>query len=189
MEFIWDGCGGIVVEAEAYAEHGDAACHTFFRPSARRFVADAEPGAAYVYINYGIHWLTNVLIKGGPVNGFVLLRALKPTLGIDLMRARRSKERLTDLCSGPGKLSAALGIGVADHGSSLVSSPERGFFPCAQPVEVIADVRIGISSATTLPWRFLATGSEFVSVKPRAGKETRPPRPGPAKKKTWNDPS
>ena len=171
MEFHWDGCAGIVVETEAYAEQGDAACHTFFRPSARKFVAESEPGTAYVYLNYGMYWLTNVLVKGGPVSGFVLIRALEPVAGIELMRQRRRKERLTDLCSGPGKLSAAFGIGAAHHGINLVTpqTPHRGFFRGQTPPEVITDVRIGISSATDLPWRFLAADSSFVSVKPRSG--------------------
>jgi len=174
MEFVWDGCGGIIVETEAYAETGDAACHTFFRPSARRFVSEAEPGTAYIYLNYGMYWLTNVLVKGGSVNGFVLIRALEPTIGIDLMRQRRGKDRLTDLCSGPGKLSAALGIGSGHHGTSLTGSPDRGFLPRTTQIEVAADVRIGISSATDLPWRFLAAGSEYVSVKPRGAVRQSP---------------
>jgi len=173
-EFVWDGCGGIVVETEAYAETGDAACHTFFRPSARRFVSEAEPGTADVYLNYGMYWLTNVLVKGGSVNGFVLIRALQPTVGIDLMRQRRGEDRLTDLCSGPGKLSAALGIGSGHHGTSLTGSPDRGFLPGKTQVEVNADVRIGISSATDLPWRFLAAGSDYVSIKPRGAVRQNP---------------
>ncbi len=173
MEFVWNGCGGIVVEAEAYADRDDPACHTFFRPSARRFVSESSPGTAYVYLNYGMHWLTNVLVKGGPVNGFVLIRALQPTRGIAEMRERRGKDRLIDLCSGPGKLSAALGIAGTHHGASLVDSAECGFFPAANPPTVVSGVRIGISSGVDLPWRFLAAGSEFVSVKPR-GEERQP---------------
>ena len=77
---------------------------------ARRFVESYDAGASYVYLNYGMYWLTNVLIKDGASNGFVLLRALRPDRGIALMKERRSKEKLTDLCSGPGKLSMAFGI-------------------------------------------------------------------------------
>ncbi len=169
MEFVWNGCGGIVVEAEAYADRDDPACHTFFRPSARRFVSESSPGTAYVYLNYGMHWLTNVLVKGGPANGFVLIRALQPTRGIAEMRERRGKDRLVDLCSGPGKLSAALGIGATHHGASLVDSVSDGFFPGPAGIQVVSCVRIGISTGVDLPWRFLAAGSEFVSVKPRGG--------------------
>jgi DNA-3-methyladenine glycosylase len=168
--FSWDGCSGVVVETEAYAEVGDAACHTFSRPSARRFVAEHDAGTAYVYLNYGVHWLTNVLVKGPERSGFVLLRALRPSSGIPFMRRRRGKERIEDLCSGPGKLSAALGIGRPDHGACLVSDPDRGFFsvPASPPPDIVTDRRVGISAATALPWRFLERDSPFVSVKPRS---------------------
>ncbi len=162
----WKGCSGVIVETEAYAEHGDEACHTFFRPSARKFVADHDAGAAYVYLNYGMYWLTNVLIKDGASNGFVLIRALEPRDGLEIMRQRRSKERTRDLCSGPGKLSMALGITGTDHGRTLVEDPQIGFAHGSEP-EVIADVRIGISKSIHVPWRFLAKDSEFVSVKPQ----------------------
>tara|TARA_R110002096_G_scaffold54517_17_gene140638 strand:- start:10889 stop:11479 length:591 start_codon:yes stop_codon:yes gene_type:complete len=165
--FTWNGCSGIVVETEAYAEHGDEACHTFFRPSARQFVESKPTGTAYIYLNYGMYWLSNVLIKGGPSNGFVLIRALEPLEGIPKMQKRRNKERLTDLCSGPGKLSMALGISGEDHGRSFVRSSKRGFFtPANQPPKVEADVRIGISKAVDLRWRFLAKDSPYVSVPP-----------------------
>src|SRR3989442_1494671 len=80
-ELVWNECAGIVVETEAYAALDDEACHTFMRPSAREFVARHEPGAAYVYLNYGMHWLLNVLVKNGAQEGFVLFRALHPTRG------------------------------------------------------------------------------------------------------------
>src|SRR5438105_3981967 len=115
-ELVWKKCAGVIVETEAYAEHGDEACHTFMRPSARKFIASHDAGAAYVYINYGMHWLLNVLVKGecsGGTNGFVLIRAIEPTRGIALMRRRRfpnavhskTEPPLRALCSGPGKLS------------------------------------------------------------------------------------
>jgi len=190
MEFTWEGCSGIIVETEAYAEVGDAACHTFFRPSARRFVRGQDAGTAYVYLNYGVHWLTNVLVKSDSGSGFVLLRALVPISGIDTMRCRRAKDRLTDLCSGPGKLSAALGIAGSAHGSCLVSQPDRGFSAGAdhQPPDIVADLRIGISADIALPWRFLARDSPFVSVKPRCAsagpgnppiRRSRPRSPSP----------
>lgn len=166
--FTWNGCSGIIVETEAYAEHGDEACHTFFRPSARQFVETNPAGTAYVYLNYGMYWLSNVLVKDGPSNGFVLIRALEPLEGISKMQKRRKKERAIDLCSGPGKLSMALGIQGDDHGRSLVRSNQRGFLnPGSQPAEVEDDVRIGISKAVDLRWRFLAKGSPFVSVPPK----------------------
>lgn len=191
VEFVWNGCGGLIVETEAYADEGDPACHTMFRPSARRFVEASAPGTAYVYLNYGMHWLTNVLVKGGPRNGFVLIRALQPTRGLPEMRLRRRKEHLKDLCSGPGKLSAALGINAALHGTSLLHSPHGGLFQSQASPGIASCVRIGISCAVDLPWRFLAADSEFVSVKPRAAKLPRrtpsipgSPRPDQPKPKT-----
>jgi DNA-3-methyladenine glycosylase len=171
--FCWDGAGGIVVETEAYAEFGDEACHTFSRPSARRFIEHHPAGSAYVYLNYGVHWLTNVLIKNGQANGFVLFRALAPTQGLPAMRTRRGKEHAADLCSGPGKLSQALGIHGIHHGESLVASPERAFLPAPAdaPVLVLATgPRIGISKSAHLLWRFGWAGSPHLSTPfPKAG--------------------
>ncbi len=165
-ELIWDGCGGIIVETEAYSEVGDEACHTFARPSARAFVAAHAAGAAYIYFNYGMYWLLNVLVKGGSEDGFVLLRALEPTRGLDLMRQRRRTDKLTALCSGPGKLAQAIGATGSEHGIDLCAGPERCFLARQTPVEVITDVRIGISKAAHLPWRFLAKENPHLSIRP-----------------------
>ena len=119
-ELRWDDKSGIVVETEAYAEHGDEACHTFSRKGARQFVEDKQAGAAYVYLNYGMYWLSNVLIKGEQGNGFVLIRSLRPVEGLSKMSRRRNRERPEDLCSGPGKLSRAVDIHGELHGSSFV---------------------------------------------------------------------
>ncbi len=172
-ELVWNRCAGIVVEVEAYAEEGDEACHTFHRPSARVFIARHDAGAAYVYMNYGVHWLLNVLVKGR-TSGFVLIRALEPTRGIPAMQRRRGAAaalRPQDLCSGPGKLAQALGVTGRDHGRDLCSGCAVGFRPAATPAIVEADVRIGISKAAHLPWRFLSEGSPFVSV--RAGRPVK----------------
>ena len=172
-ELVWNECAGIIVETEAYAALNDEACHTFARPSARAFVEKHRAGDAYVYFNYGMHWLLNVLVKGGAEDGFVLLRALEPTRGLDEMQCRRSVKRksasskATALCSGPGKLAMALAVDGRDHGRDLCSTDEIGFREPPQTIEVAIDVRIGISKAAHLPWRFLAHGSEFLSVKPR----------------------
>ena len=172
-ELVWKKCAGIVVETEAYcAGDEDPACHTFSRPSAREFVARHRAGAAYVYFNYGMYWLLNVLTKDGPRDGFVLFRALEPTRGLDLMRRRREAHRRSPLahprhlCSGPGKLALALGVNGRDHGRDLCRTSGIGFLPRPRPVEVIADGRIGISRAKELPWRFTLKGSDHVSVKP-----------------------
>ena len=170
----WKHCAGIIVETEAYSAVDDEACHTFARPSARAFIAAHRPGAAYVYFNYGMHWMLNVLVKGGAEDGFVLIRAIEPTRGIHLMIRRRfpdaapEAQPLRALCSGPGKLASALGVDCRDHGRDLCRPGSSiGFFMPKHPVNVIADIRIGISKAAHLPWRFLAADSPFVSVKPR----------------------
>ncbi len=172
-ELFWGECAGVVVETEAYAAVGDEASHAFFRPSTRAFMAGNPPGSAYVYFNYGVHWMLNVLVKGNdleedsPENGIVLIRAAEPLRGVALMRERRGRESLRDLCSGPGKLTCAFGITGADHCLDLTKG-NAGFRPRGGLVEVETDERIGISRSTHLPWRFLLKGSPFVSV--RAGK-------------------
>jgi DNA-3-methyladenine glycosylase len=175
-ELVWNECAGIIVETEAYAALGDEAAHTFSRPSARAFVANHQPGAAYVYFNYGMYWLLNVLVKGGSHDGFVLFRAIEPTRGIELMTQRRRAHRNSPiahpraLCSGPGKLTIALGVTGQDHGRDLCAEPAIGFRPRAGNVQVQSDVRIGISKAAHFPWRFLLRGSPFVSALPRRKK-------------------
>lgn len=167
-ELHWERCSGIIVETEAYAALGDEACHTFLRRGAQKFVDANPPGTAYIYLNYGIHWLLNVLIKGD-MDGFVLIRALEPRAGVPLMQERRKLEGETKLCSGPGKLTQALAIPPTFHGSSLCHDERKSFRarPSDAPVPgVVSDVRIGISRAADLPWRFLAEGSRFVSRAP-----------------------
>lgn len=167
MELVWRGCSGIIVETEAYAAEGDAACHTMSRPSARAFVRERSPGAAYVYLNYGRYWLFNLLVKGGAQDGLVLVRALEPRAGLAMMQERRGREALAALCSGPGKLGEALGLTGADHGTQVVGrgrAPGCGLRAGGWSGEVVADTRIGITRAVDLPWRFLAAGSPFVSV-------------------------
>jgi DNA-3-methyladenine glycosylase len=170
-ELVWQGCAGRIVETEAYAALGDEACHTFTRPSALAFIARHPPGTAYVYLNYGMYWLLNVLVKGGTDDGFVLIRALEPIRGIRLMQTRRfprsaNPRPLKDLCSGPGKLSIALGVDGRDHGRNLCDDRRLGFRQNGSTsTKWVSDVRVGISKAAQLPWRFLAEGSSFVSVK------------------------
>lgn len=167
---------GIVVETEAYSVADDEACHTFARPGARAFVADHPAGTAYVYLNYGMYWLLNVLVKGGAEDGFVLIRALEPTCGLAAMRVRRKTADPLALCSGPGKLTRAMAITGADHGIDLCARPGRSFRGRRRPVAITTDVRIGISRATALPWRYLLRGSRFVSVGIKA--TASPARPG-----------
>jgi DNA-3-methyladenine glycosylase len=156
------------VETEAYSVLDDEACHTFMRPSSRKFVAEHPPGTAYVYLNYGMYWLLNVLVKGGREDGFVLIRAVEPREGVELMQARRKMLDVRKLCSGPGKLAQAFEITGADHGRDLCAGEEIGFRAGRKKARVIEDVRVGISRSAQLPWRFLLEGSAGVSV--RAGR-------------------
>jgi DNA-3-methyladenine glycosylase len=164
-QLIWGSCAGIVVECEAYLVEGDEASHTFSRPSAREFVRHNRPGTAYVYFNYGVHWMLNVLVKGGPRDGLILIRALEPRAGIGLMRQRRGVEEIRRLCSGPGKLTQALAITKRYHEIDLCLDPRHSFHSRPdKEVEVVTDPRIGISRAKNFPWRFTLRGSPFVSV-------------------------
>lgn len=170
---LWNGCGGVIVETEAYAQFGDEACHTFVRTQARAFVIDQPAGTIYTYLNYGVHWLFNVLTKSDAGNGFVLIRALQPTIGTDTMYQRRGRDRMKDLCSGPGKLTQALAIGPESHGTSITRRTRPGENVCGiyhekgssqnPPIKVVADKRIGITKAADYPWRFLLADNKFVS--------------------------
>ena len=115
-ELVWGKTAGRIVETEAYAEHNDQASHTFLRQGAREFIKMNPAGTLYVYLNYGVHWLLNFLVKGEITNGFVLIRALEPTDGRALMTQRRATRADRNLCSGPGKLTQALAIDWAFHG-------------------------------------------------------------------------
>lgn len=162
-ELIWGDCSGIVVEVEAYAAIDDEAAHTFTRPSARSFIERNKAGAAYVYFSYGNHWMLNVLVKGDS-NGFVLFRAIEPRRGVKIMKRRRGVEELRELCSGPGKLTQALGITDRHHEMDLCADPRHCFVLDPQVTfDAVADKRIGISRSTHLPWRFTLRGNPFVS--------------------------
>jgi DNA-3-methyladenine glycosylase len=128
------------------------------------------PGTAYVYLNYGVHWMLNVLVKGGSQDGIILIRALEPIRGIPIMQQRRGQTNLHSLCSGPGKLTQALGITGTDHGVDLCGG-RVGFKARRDRVEVITDVRIGINRSVHLPWRFVRKDCRFVSVRPKGVEE------------------
>ena len=157
----------MIVETEAYNAINDEACHTFIRPSTRAFIERNKAGAAYVYFNYGMHWMLNVLVKGD-ANGFVLIRALEPRTGIERMKKRRKLDDVKHLCSGPGKLTQALGITDRQHEMDLCADSRHCFASNAKArlrrVDVVADKRIGISRSAHLPWRFTLRGSPFVSA-------------------------
>jgi DNA-3-methyladenine glycosylase len=167
VELIWGECSGIIVEVEAYAATDDEAAHTFTRPSARSFIERNKAGAAYVYFNYGVHWMLNVLVKGD-ANGFVLIRALEPRRGIELMKKRRAVDDIRQLCSGPGKVTQAFGITGRHHEMDLCFEPHHCFISnWRAKFDVVADKRVGISRSAHLPWRFTLRASQFVSRAPR----------------------
>ena len=171
LDLVWGPCHGRIVETEAYSAIGDEACHTFSRKSTREFLKRHAPGTAYVYLNYGMHWLFNVLVKGGggDQDGFVLFRALEPTAGLARMRRRRGNATDRALCAGPGRLTQALGIDERVHGRDLCGSGTHGIVESKSPKPaVLADLRIGITRSAELPWRFLAADSPFVSVRATA---------------------
>jgi DNA-3-methyladenine glycosylase len=155
---------GVIVETESYHAE-DPACHAFNGQTRRNEVLFGPPGHAYVYFSYGIHSLLNFVAEPEGDAAAVLIRALEPTLGIDLMRERRGLERSEDLCSGPGKLTQALGIGLDLNGASLTTGPikvlaREGHWRGSR---IVTAPRIGISRAQDLPWRFCAAGSRCVS--------------------------
>jgi DNA-3-methyladenine glycosylase len=158
------GTAGIIVETEAY-DVTDPACHAYIGRTPRNEVLFGEPGRVYVYLSYGIHSLLNFVAEPEGEAAAVLIRALEPVAGIDIMRARRGIERLEDLCSGPGKLTEALAIGLDLNGVSLADGPieVRGREPGWADPTIVTAPRIGITKAVEHPWRFCVAGSRFVS--------------------------
>jgi DNA-3-methyladenine glycosylase len=162
-------CAGVIVETEAYHD-SEPACHAFVGLTPRTQTLFGPPGHAYVYRSYGIHALLNAVCEPPGVGAAVLIRALQPVAGVELMVARRGVSSVRELCSGPGKLTEALGISLADNGCELLRGPVVLSAPPAawRAVEVSVDTRIGITKAAELPWRFCATGSRFLSRPVRA---------------------
>jgi DNA-3-methyladenine glycosylase len=155
------GVGGVIVEVEAY-HHTDPAAHSFRGPTPRNSVMFGPPGFAYVYRSYGIHWCVNFVCEETGSASAVLIRALQPTHGIAAMRRRRGLHDERSLCSGPGKLTQALGITMAHNELPLDAPPIVLHARLAKP-EVIAGVRIGITKAVDLPWRYGLKDSKFLS--------------------------
>lgn len=155
------GVGGTIVEVEAYAPD-DPASHSYGGPTARNGSMFGPPGRAYVYRSYGIHRCFNVVCGPEGVGAAVLVRALAPTCGLEAMRRRRGVEDVRLLCAGPGRLTEALGIELAHDGLPLDREPFELVVPPA-PVDVAAGVRVGITRAAGLPWRYVLRGSPFVS--------------------------
>jgi DNA-3-methyladenine glycosylase len=187
----YEGLAGTIVETEAYHE-SEPACHAFVGVTPRTRTLFDEPGIAYVYRSYGIHALLNAVCEPAGVGAAVLIRALEPLVGIEEMRMRRGRVREDELCSGPGKLTQALGIELSQNGTSLLDGPVRIRVgdrdeaaeggdarrrPLGRPAVAVGDPlalaggevalevgpRIGIAKAVDLPWRFCVAGNPNVS--------------------------
>jgi DNA-3-methyladenine glycosylase len=156
-----DGVGGVIVEAEAYDQE-DPASHGFRGRTTRNRSMFGPPGHAYVYRSYGIHWCLNLVCEEEGVAAAVLVRALHPTDGLDRMRARRGAEDLRLLCSGPGKLSQALGV-TGEHDGLPLDRPPFQLLGARTPAEVVCGPRIGITAAADRLWRYGLVGSPFLS--------------------------
>lgn len=153
-----DGVGGVIVETEAY--HGDdPASHSFRGETLRNRAMFGPPARSYVYRSYGIHWCLNFVCADA---GAVLIRAVEPRFGIDLMRERRGMDDERRLCSGPGRLAQALGIDLRLNDRPLDRLPFEVDLAAAE-APVVTGPRIGISRAADLPWRFGLAGSPFLS--------------------------
>jgi DNA-3-methyladenine glycosylase len=168
---------GVIVETEAYHE-SEPACHAFVGLTPRTRILFGPPGRAYVYRSYGIHALLNAVCEPEGVGAAVLIRALEPLEGIEAMRARRAlggvgigtPMRDEDLCSGPGKLTQALGIELSENGGDLHDGPvrilprepDRSEIGQHEP-EIVESTRVGITKAVELPWRFSVAGNRHVS--------------------------
>jgi len=156
-----DGVGGRIVEVEAY-DHEDPASHGYRGRTQRNASMFGPPGNAYVYRSYGIHWCLNLVCEGEGIANAVLVRALEPTHGLDLMRKRRGLDDPRLLCSGPGRLCQALAV-TREHDGLALDRPPFELLEAEGPVEVVSGPRIGITRAVELPWRFAESGSRFLS--------------------------
>jgi DNA-3-methyladenine glycosylase len=155
------GVGGIIVELEAY-HHTEPAAHSFNGPTPRNSVMFGPPGFVYVYRSYGIHWCINFVCEKAGSASAVLIRALQPTHGIPAMRRRRGLQDEKSLCSGPGRLTEALGI-THQHNALALDEPPFALHARVGTSDIVTGVRIGITKAAELPWRYGLKGSKFLS--------------------------
>lgn len=167
-KLLHKGVGGIIVETEAYNTN-DPAAHVYLgRRTERNKVMFGPPGRAYVYFTYGMHYLLNIVCEEEGKGAGVLIRALEPTDGIDQMLDRRAPVRsISDLCNGPGKLAAALGIDLSDYGKPVFQGSLKIYSRSSdwQKPKIVATPRIGIRVGTRRKWRYCAADSRFLSRK------------------------
>jgi DNA-3-methyladenine glycosylase len=166
---LYERRGGVIVETESY-EAGDPACHAYVGLTERTRVLFGPPGYAYVYLSYGIHSLLNAVAEPEGEAAAVLIRAMEPTHGVEEMRTRRGGKPDLDLCSGPGKLTEALGIDLSANEADLTRDPFQLTAPVGDPPAIVSGPRIGITKAVDRPWRFSAVANPYVS-------RPRPPIP------------
>jgi DNA-3-methyladenine glycosylase len=156
-----DGVGGPIVELEAY-DHEDPAAHGFRGKTERNASMFGPPGRAYVYRSYGIHWCLNFVCEDLGVANAVLIRALEPTHGLDLMRSRRGMENDRLLCAGPGRLCQALAV-TREHDGLALDEPPFELYARDHEPELAVGPRVGITKAKEKPWRYGLAGSRFLS--------------------------
>jgi len=168
---------GRIVETEAYLGDEDPASHSFRGRTPRNAAMFGPPGRAYVYLVYGMHWCFNVVSAPEGVGQAVLVRALEPLEGLELMRRRRSRTDERELCRGPGRLTQALGITRAHDGADLRQGSLR-IEAGAAPGRIVAGPRVGISVAARRALRFRVAGSRWVSAASRPP-VSRPRASGP----------
>ena len=173
MTLLVNGVGGPIVEVEAY-DGEDPAAHGFRGRTPRNASMFGPPGHAYVYRSYGIHWCLNLVCDEEGRAEAVLLRALEPLHGLEVMRERRGLDDPRLLCAGPGRLCQALGV-TREHDGLVLDAPPFELHTAATRPEVVAGPRIGISVATSLPWRYAAAGSRYLS-RPLPRQSSRVPR-------------
>src|ERR1700735_1958865 len=161
VTLLVDGVGGIIVEVEAYHQTEPAA-HSDNGLTPSHAVLVGPAGFVYVYRSYGIHWCVNFVCEKAGSASAVLIRALEPTHGIPAMRRRRGLHDEKTLCSGPGKLTEALGI-TREHNAMALDAPPFALHARVGTLDIVAGIRIGLTKAVELPWRYGLKGSKFLS--------------------------
>jgi DNA-3-methyladenine glycosylase len=157
-ELYVDGVGGVIVEIEAY-DREDPAAHSYRGRTDRNASMFGPPGCAYVYRSYGVHWCLNFVCEDASA---VLIRALEPLAGLELMQARRGVDNPRLLCTGPGRLCQALGV-TREHDGLPLDAPPFELRPRSGEVDLVTGPRIGISKAAERPWRYGLAGTRFLS--------------------------